>query len=83
MPAHRANFPCPLCRNVVIVTLEAEPDPEPPLVSVTDPSVTSAAPEAAGEAEQKAARRLGVPAFAIALETRRRWQRSLSAEQPR
>jgi len=47
----------------VIVTLEAEPDPEPPLVSVTDPSVTSAATEAAGEAEQKAARRLGVPAL--------------------
>ena len=46
----------------------------------TDLDVTSAATEAAGEAEQKAARRLGVPAFAIALEARHRWQRSLSAE---
>ena len=45
-----------------------------------DIDVASARPEAAGEAEQKAARRLGVPAFAIALEARRRWQRSLTAE---
>jgi transcriptional regulator with XRE-family HTH domain len=39
--------------------------------------------EAAGEAEQKAARRLGVPPFAIALEARRRWRCSLSAERDR
>jgi hypothetical protein len=34
---HHATFPCPLCRNVGrIVTLEAELEPEPPQVIVTD-----------------------------------------------
>ena len=33
----RATFPCPLCREVGrAVTLEAELEPEPPLVIVTD-----------------------------------------------
>ena len=33
----RVNFPCPLCRDVGrIVTLEAELEPEPPLMIVTD-----------------------------------------------
>ncbi len=48
-----------------------------------DPEMLEAAREAAGESEQKAARRLGVPAFAVALEARRRWHRSLSAERDR
>ena len=34
---HHATFPCPLCRDAGrIVTLEAELEPEPPLVTVTD-----------------------------------------------
>jgi hypothetical protein len=45
-----------------------------------DPELWAASEEATGEAEQKAARRLGVPALAVALEARRRWGRSLSAE---
>jgi len=45
--------------------------------------IIEAAHDAAGEAEQKAALRLQVPAFAIALEARRRWQRSLSVERDR
>ena len=36
-PVHHATFPCPLCRDVGrIVTLEAELEPEPSLVTVTD-----------------------------------------------
>src|SRR5712692_10565893 len=48
-----------------------------------DTEVREAEREAAGEAEQKAAGRLRVPAFAIALAARRRWQRSLTAERDR
>ena len=34
---HHAAFPCPLCRDAGrIVTLAAELEPEPPLVTVTD-----------------------------------------------
>ena len=33
----RATFPCPLCREVGrVVTLQAELEPEPPLMIVTD-----------------------------------------------
>jgi transcriptional regulator with XRE-family HTH domain len=46
----------------------------------TDREVVETVHDAAGEAEQKAARRLGVPVLAVALEARRRWGRSLTAE---
>jgi hypothetical protein len=36
-PGLRATFPCPLCRHVgQVVTLEADLEPAPPLVLVTD-----------------------------------------------
>ena len=49
----------------------------------TDKDVAKAMHDMIGEAEHKAARRLGVPTFAVALEARRRWGRSLSAERDR
>jgi transcriptional regulator with XRE-family HTH domain len=48
-----------------------------------DLEVQEAAREAAGEAERKAATRLGVPAYAIALAARRQWHRSLTSERDR
>jgi transcriptional regulator with XRE-family HTH domain len=49
----------------------------------TEIDVSEAVMEAAGEAEQKAASRLGAPPIAVALEARRLWQRSLTAERDR
>jgi transcriptional regulator with XRE-family HTH domain len=48
-----------------------------------DLDVQEAAREAAGEAERKAATRLGVPAYAMALAARRQWHRSLTSERDR
>jgi hypothetical protein len=46
-PAHRATFPCPLCRALGRdVTLVAELEPEPPLLTVID--VQGACAHAAG-----------------------------------
>jgi len=45
-----------------------------------DLDVQEAAREAAGEAERKAAARLRVPAYAMALAARRQWHRSLTSE---
>jgi hypothetical protein len=49
----RASFPCPLCREVGrAVTLEAELEPEPPLVIVTDLHGDCAHAAAFGELRQ-------------------------------